>query len=175
MRTKGVLDDTDEEIRRRIRYEPETGKLFYRVTSGGRGGKAGSEMVGRIQARGYRDIGINGKRFLVHRVAWFLTHGYWPDNIDHINHDRLNNRLANLREVSNAENMLNKGVSPRNKSGVNGVDWYARDGKWRAQIGKDNERRWLGCFDTIEEAAAARQQAEAQLGFHHNHGRKVAA
>lgn len=173
MRTKGVLLDTDAEIRRRIGYEPDTGKFFWKVTIGGRGSKAGSEMVGRINGRGYQDIGVNGKRYLLHRVAWFLTHDEWPLHIDHIDHNRLNNKLCNLRSVSNADNMCNKGMSPRNKSGVTGVDWYKRDQKWRVQIAKDGKHVWIGCFESLLDAIAARKSAESLYGFHENHGKKI--
>lgn len=174
MRTKGVLADTDQEIKRRIRYDQITGKFYWKVTIGGRGGKAGEELTGRINKNGYLDVGVNCKRYLLHRVAWFLAHEEWPNHIDHVDHNRLNNKLENLRSVSNAENMLNKSMSPRNKSGITGVDWYARDNKWRAQIAKNRRRVWLGCFDSLLDAVAARKSAEMRLGFHENHGKMVA-
>jgi hypothetical protein len=171
MRSIGVLANTDEEIRRRIGYNPETGEFWWKVTIGGRGAKSGEPMTGRLNGRGYLDIGVNNKRHLLHRVAWFLSKGEWPEHIDHIDHNRTNNRIANLRSVSNAQNMLNKGMSSRNRSGITGVDWYGRDKKWRAQIAKGKKHIWLGCFDSLLDAVAARKSAEARLGFHANHGR----
>ena len=108
-----------------------------------------------------------------HRIAWFMHYGEWPkDQIDHINGDATDNRIENLRDVSNQENQRNKSRQSRNTSGVTGVHWHKRDKKWIARIKVDKKDLYIGMFDTFEEAVAARKEAEIKYGFHENHGRE---
>jgi hypothetical protein len=101
-----------------------------------------------------------------------LAHGHWPVyHIDHINGDPLDNRPENLRDVPASANARNAAVGKNNKSGVIGVRFHAPSGKWRAQIKHNYRARFLGSFPTKAEAIEARQKAEAEFGFHANHGR----
>nr|WP_175479900.1 HNH endonuclease signature motif containing protein [Paracoccus homiensis] len=107
-----------------------------------------------------------------HRVAWAVIHGRWPNGeIDHINGDRSDNRLANLREVTKRENHRNMAIRSDNTSGVTGVYWAREKGKWAAYI-KADKMVALGRYDTFAEAVAARRAAEKVLGYHPNHGRR---
>ena len=81
-----------------LRYDPDTGYLYWRVTRGSRA-KAGAR-AGSDHSAGYLETCINGARKLVHHVIWFMHNGVWPKEIDHIDHDRKNNVLSNLREVT---------------------------------------------------------------------------
>lgn len=108
----------------------------------------------------------DGRLLLAHRVAWAIYHGAWPDRIvDHINHDKLDNRIQNLRLVTNSESARNKPLSPRNKSGVAGVQRVGN--RWVVTISTTQ----LGSFRSFDDAVAARRAAEVEMGFHPNHGR----
>lgn len=114
---------------------------------------------------------INGTLYQNHRLAWALSTGTWPgDQIDHINGDPGDNRLENLRVVSNTENQKNRWRSKANTSGVNGVHWHTRDKVWTAHIRVSGKQKALGYFDTQESAAAARKSAEQTLGYTPRHG-----
>lgn len=134
---------------------------------------AGQEF-GTVAAKGYRHGRLDalgfGKR-LAHRVIWFWTWGYWPECLDHIDGNPLNNRLDNLREVTNQENQKNAKRRCDNTTGVTGVHWHKATGKFQASIKVDGRKIFLGLHETLEEAAAARKDAEIKYGFHENHGR----
>lgn len=105
---------------------------------------------------GYRQGRIFGKAFRAHRVAWAITHGEWPSyEIDHINGDRSDNRINNLREASRMENARNRGANINSPSGLKGVSWSKSSGKWRARITAGGPENNLGFFDTAEDAHAA--------------------
>ena len=141
-----------------LHYDALTGVFTWlkptsnRVKAGAR-----ADNVGNM---GYVRVGIKSKRYLAHRLAWFYTHGVWPENeIDHINRNRQDNRLANLRCATSKENKRNTGVRSNNSSGITGVSWDKRRSLWRAQTRINNEKVYLGIFKTKEEAATAYQQA----------------
>lgn len=116
---------------------------------------------------GYLAGSIAGFPRLAHRVAWLVTHGYWPHEIDHINGDRADNRLVNLREVTRKVNSENHAIPRNNTSGAPGVFYHKASGRWYARIAK----KYLGMFTTFEEALAVRKAAESEHGYHPNHGR----
>lgn len=166
---------TPERLRELLDYNPETGELRWKPRPATMF-KAehwqrtwNTRQAGRpaftVGDKGYRRGMIFRRMYLAHVVAWAISTGKWPDGqIDHINGVRDDNRLANLREVTRSENCRNGKRRSSNTSGVNGV---ARHGdRWRAYI-----MVHLGIFDTLEEAAAARKDAESRLGYHPNHGR----
>jgi len=103
----------------------------------------------------YVSIVIDQQRYAAHRLAWFYVHGRWPGSIDHINRDRRDNRLANLRECTHAQNMQNTGINKRNTSGFVGAQWNRQRQRWAATIVANGIRRHLGLFDTAKEAGAA--------------------
>lgn len=136
---------------------------------------AGKLAFTAINGNGYRHGAIFGKTVSAHKAAWALHHGEWPTHgIDHINGDRTDNRIANLRDVPISVNSKNQKRRSGNTSGITGVSYFARTKKWVAMIKGDGKVRNLGYFATIEDAAAARKVAEAKYGFHQNHGRAVA-
>lgn len=167
-------------LRQRLRYEPETGKLYWRddqsMPSHWRTRYAETEAFTTDNGKGYKIGRINNKAFQAHRVAWALHHGRWPnDVIDHLNHDPSDNRMVNLRETSFAENMRNQVKRKNNTSGVVGVYWYPRYQKWMASIKVNGAIKHIGYFNSIDEAATARKVAQEQYGFHANHGVKAPA
>lgn len=174
---------TPEQLRQLLRYDPETGELFWM--------ERGIEWFGsvwRMDAWNKRCSGkeaftsTHGERYkcgrvldrlkLAHRVIWAIQTGAWPDgDVDHIDGDRANNAWSNLRSVSRSENMRNAKRFKSNTSGHVGVWWSSQVSKWMAEIKVDGEKLHIGSYDRIEDAAAARKAAEVQHGFHENHGR----
>jgi hypothetical protein len=133
--------------------------------------KFSGKAVGGKKNRGYIRCVIFGKAYGAHQIVWLYVHGHWPQNIDHVDGDRSNNRIENLRSVSKAENARNRGIPANNTSGHIGV--YQLNGRWRAQINCENQRKYLGSFDTLEEAVAARKSAQKDSMLHENHGRRT--
>jgi hypothetical protein len=110
---------------------------------------------------GYRRIQVDGKNILEHRIVWAMTKGAWPlELLDHRNGKKTDNRIANLREVTHAENSHNRGKTSRNTSGSIGVSWRKERRKWRAIIGVNGRNKYLGHFATKKEARAAYDKAK---------------
>ena len=168
--SNGSVSKAPSDVDRLLDYDPRTGCLTWKIDRG-RGVCAGDSAGWVSQPSGYRMLRINGRPHMAHRVAWLLNYGEWPgDQIDHINGDRGDNRIANLRLATNSENAKNRKIQSNNRSGVAGVCWHRRGKKWVAQIRVNGRRRHLGYFVTKHEAIAARRQAEAQYfgAFAHN-------
>ena len=158
--------------------ERRDGKFYWRSRSQGpcseafNKNNAGRETGIRTCPGGYVRIRILGHFCLFHRVVWLLETGEWPDGeIDHINGDRADNRMENLRLVDRSINARNMGRRSDNKSGVAGVHWNSRKRKWDAAICVRGRRTNLGSFPTLEAASAARSAASAQHGFTARHGK----
>lgn len=172
-----------EQLRKLLRYEPETGKLYWlkrpvdlfsaeRFRRIWNSRWAGQEAFTCKNRHGHFAGHLLGQKLLAHRVIWALVHGVDPKgDIDHINGRPDDNRIENLRVVTHSGNMRNQRMYRNNKSGVTGVYWLARENKYRAFIKVNNRTRYLGCFDTLGQAAKARKAAEKKYGFHENHGR----
>lgn len=136
--------------------------------------KAGNVAGCLDESTGYLVIGLSRQILYAHRVAWALMHGAWPpQNIDHIDGNKTNNREINLRCVPQADNARNASMSRNNLSGVSGVSFAKREGKWRARVMHNYRDIHCGYFATKEEAIDARQRAIETLGFHSNHGRSA--
>jgi hypothetical protein len=152
---------TAERLREVLEYDPGTGRFTWRIRHRriGVGAEAGS-----IDRRGYVRIRIGGKRYAAHRLAWLYVHAAWPsDQIDHIDGNPRNNRLANLRVATNSQNQGNSRRRRHSASGFKGAYYHKPSGRWRAAIRKDGVRIQLGRFDTPEEAHAAYCKAAAAL------------
>jgi len=107
---------------------------------------------------------ISGRMYRAHRLAWLYVHGKWPENeIDHINGVRSDNRISNLRDATTAENRQNHAIRRDNTSTVPGVDWHKSVQKWRVRIRVPGKRITVGFFKNLEDAAAARARAKAEL------------
>jgi len=171
-----------EMLRKLLRYDPETGKLFWR------------ERCARIEPRqhtrntfnkqfagkeaftattnNYKVGRINDVLYKAHRVILAMHNGEWPNGpVDHINGIRFDNRTSNLRIVDHLGNARNTKMPSHNTSGVIGVHWYRAYKKWSAHITVQRKTKCLGYFEKKEDAVAARKKAEREIGFHKNHGR----
>jgi len=123
----------------------------------------------------YLHVKVDGKMRMAHRVAWAIYHGVWPrddQQVDHIDGNPMNNKIANLRLVSQAENGKNQKLHSNNSTGVSGVTWHSRDSRFQACISDSGRRVHLGMFDTLLDAVAARKSAESSMGYHENHGKR---
>lgn len=137
--------------------------------------KSVGKPAGSYNRDGYRKLVIDRAVHSAHRIAWLITYGEWIEypafEIDHINGDRTDNRLCNLRKVSKSDNQRNAGKRRNNTSGVHGVNWKPLydgkpgSGRWVARIWNGPRHVYLGSFKTINEAGIARKAAERVLGF----------
>jgi hypothetical protein len=154
-------------LREMLSYDPETGVVTW-VNSRNKnvnGKPTGLKITDRWN-KSYLRMQIRPHVFLVHRVAWAIHYGEWPkDQIDHRDGDGTNNRLDNLRSVSNMKNAHNTKLKSTNTSGHKGVRWHSIGKKWNARITVDGVEKSLGLFHRIEDAIAARKDAEKKYGF----------
>ena len=149
-------------LRKFLDYDGATG-IFLWLEKPSRRTRAGS-VAGSTNTLGYRQISIDGLAYLAHRVAWKLETGCDPVNdIDHINGDKSDNRIANLCEITRTQSKWKQGKYANNKSGHKGVSWHKATCKWSAQIGIPGKNRNLGLFTDINDAAAAYATAATAL------------
>jgi hypothetical protein len=152
---------TQELLKELFTYCQDSGRLINRVNRGK--AKSGDESGG-LDNKGYRRVRVLGERYGAHRLIWLYVHGVWPkEHIDHINGDRADNRLENLREATFSENMRNRKVQTNNKSGFKGVSFSKKNCKWEAHIKVNRKITHLGLFKTPEAAHEAYCQAAKQL------------
>lgn len=152
-----------DELKSMLSYCPETG-IFTWTKHHAKQVKIGSE-AGWLGNDGYRHIQLLGKNYLTHRLAWFYTYGRWPTHqIDHINRNRADNRLCNLREATCAQNAWNTEHARRTRPGGRGSHFHLATGLWLSSITANGKKIYLGYFQTSEEAAAA--YAEAAKTIH---------
>jgi len=150
-----------------LNYDPSTGVITNKITRSSKaivGSEAGS------LAKGYKQIYIHGRYYKNHRIAFYKIYGYFPEQIDHINHNKLDNRIVNLRETTKQGNMRNKARDCRSKFKMQGISKSANGKKFIAAIGHEWKRIHLGTFDTEDEACEARINAELKYNYHENHG-----
>jgi len=150
-------------VKNHLDYDKDSGKFFWKSNSR----EAGATV------KGYRVIKINNKTIPLHHLVWIVENKRYPKMgyiIDHINHNREDNRIENLREITPAENSKNMKLNAKNTSGFNGVRWHKHSNSWYAYINEDGEEISLGYFKTKEEAIKARLEANKKYGYHENHG-----
>lgn len=175
-----------DSVRRLLQYNPDTGDFIWRprsaddfpntqnprrVAMAWNTAHAGLSPS-TLSKSGYAVIGIRPKQYFAHRLAWLYSFGGWPDGpLDHINGNRADNRLKNLRVVDNQTNQRNASRWATNRSGVTGVYRY-KPSTWRAFIYVGGRYVHLGNFREFDAAVSARKAAEREYGFHRNHGRE---
>lgn len=160
-------DLTAEYVRSILHYDPETGVFVWKSRPDIRpsaNARREGKVAGCVDPYGYQRIGVDGHRYFGHRLAWLHTHGEWPKGqLDHIDGNRANNRIANLRIATTAQNAANSRAHRDNRSGFKGVSWSKVAKRWIAQISRAGQYRYLGYFDTPEEAHAAYCEAAREL------------
>lgn len=150
---------TQKRVKELFDYDPETGLLVW---------KDSLETKGFLNKSGYIVVSIGSKNYLAHRLIWLWCYGYFPEHqVDHINRDKTDNRLCNLREVSASCNIRNRGILRNNKSGVTGVRVGVGEasGKFYAFITNEGKPRHLIVCKDFTEAVAYRLAAEQCLGY----------
>jgi len=172
---------TQARVREYFNYDPDTGVLTIQerprvefatdLTYAKHISRVG-KPTGSPNVQGYMKVCVDGVYHSAHRIAWLWMFDEWPEypakEVDHINGDRSDNRIANLRVVTKSENQRNSSSRINNSSGVHGVNWKARGhkgGRWVARIWNGPRHVYLGTFETLREAAIARRAAERVLGF----------
>lgn len=178
---------TPETLRQLLRYEPETGKLFWFPRTADRFTEtrfskevrakqwnacfAGKEAFTAITNQGYRAGMLLGKSCKAHTIAWALHHGAYPSGeIDHLNGERADNRLVNLRDVTREMNRRNSKRGVNNTSGCPGVWWVKSKRRWVALLYINGGRKYIGAFKDKDAAIEARKKAETGWGFTPRHG-----
>jgi hypothetical protein len=153
---------TADRLRELLDYNPTTG-IFTWVRKRRPRIQAG-DVAGTMKARWYVIIEIDGKKFFAHRLAWLYVHGEWPSSdLDHVDTVKSHNWIANLRLATKTQNNANSHARGHNKSGLKGVNWFPRAGKWRAAIRFAGKNKHLGLFTTPEAAHAAYIDAAKRL------------
>lgn len=114
-------------------------------------------------SNGYRKVTIDGKNHYVHRVVFLFINGFMPKNIDHIDGNPMNNKISNLREATQSQNLMNKAMQSNNKSGVKGLTWCKTYNKWAARITSNKKYHHVGYFENFDEAVDALAKKRSEL------------
>lgn len=153
---------THERLVEALSYDPESGLFTWRVRTSIRvkaGARAGTE-----RKDGYSHLGLDGKRYMLHRLAYFYQHREWPTgDVDHINGIKSDNRACNLRAATRSENMQNRCEANANNASTGVLGVYKVGDRFRAKIEIDRKSRSLGYFSTITAAACAYAAAKAKM------------
>jgi len=161
---------TQERLKEVLFYDPRSGIFTWKMSRGTarKGAVAGVESTG-----GYRAIGIDGRRYSAHRLAFLYVEGSFPkDSTDHVNGKTTDDSFKNLRRVSIRTNTKNRKIRSTNKTGIHGVCWHAALLRWQVNISNESGWLYLGVFDSFFDACCARKSAELKYNYHPNHGRK---
>lgn len=156
---------TQKDVWEVLDYNANTGVFMWGKSR--RGVKTGVPL-GTDNGFGYLRITVLGRSYYAHRLAWFYVKGTWPDQIDHINGIKSDNRIENLRDVTVQQNNQNKLKAQKNSdSKVLGVSWHKKAKKWQAHICVYKERKYLGLFDDVNEAHVAylKEKERVDYGF----------
>lgn len=162
-------------------YDPETGVLTWKcrplehfTNSKGRNiflSRYAGKVVGCLSLQGYLTITIGKTKLLAHRVAWCVHYGVWPTySVDHINLNKADNRIENLRDIEEQVNSLGRARYRTNVSGCSGVGYLKDSGKWKVSIGVRGKKVYLGLFESMESAVAAYEEAKKFHTYSTQHG-----
>lgn len=153
---------TQEELKKLVSYDPETG-IFINLHR--------QEEVNYIRGKGYLGIQLNKTKYYLHRLAWLYMTGSIPEQIDHIDTNRANNKWSNLRKADPSLNQHNKNLQSNNTSGIKGICWDKLNYKWIARLNFKGVCFNIGRFTSIEDAQKALEHKRNSLhGEYANHG-----
>ena len=156
---------TQEKLKELLNYDPDTGVFTWAKT---RNGVSLGKKAGGVSGKGYIAIYINGRNYLAHRLAWLYCFGVFPDQIDHINQDKTDNRICNLQTCDTITNNRNRSINRRSKTQIHGVRY--KSNRWEVSIGIDARHKYLGRFTDFFDACCCRKSAEHKCGYIVNHG-----
>jgi hypothetical protein len=161
MTTKQV---SHSRLRELLHYDAVTGVFTNRQSR--MGGVVEGSIAGTKRSDGYIKITIDRKQYYAHKLAWFYVYDVFPDLVDHVDRNRSNNRIENLRLATASQNQQNQLLRSNNTSGFKGVSYYKRTGKWKTEIQVNGVRKCLGYFDTPEKAFEAYTSLAAMIHSH---------
>jgi hypothetical protein len=141
-------------------FDYKDGNLFWKKTK---------KQITNIEPIGYVRVCLNKKQYKAHRVIFLMHHGYLPECIDHIDGNKLNNKIENLRPATRQQNGQNSVMRKNNKSGAKGVCWSKSANKWRVQINVNKEKKYFGVYEDLELAELV--AIEARNKYHNNFAR----
>lgn len=173
-----------------LNYDPITGELFWKVrpewtfnpnpvrsashvANAWNSSWAGKPALNSLSKNGYLGGTLNGDFYYAHRVIWKMLHGTEPDDIDHDDGVRVNNRPLSLFSRTRSDNLKNRALSSNNTSGVHGVSYSNRHSLWSVCIYDKNQKHHLGWFADFADAVSTRKEAEKLFGYNPNHGRSA--
>lgn len=173
---------TQEIVRDLLDYNPETGELSHRIRprnwfSSDRSCNtwnaryAGEKALSSLNTNGYLHGPLLGRMYRAHRIIFLWMTGDWPEEIDHVNHNRTDNRWINISNKNHVENSKNQSLSKGNTSGHIGISWNEYRQKWRARAKVNYRDIFIGYFEDFKNAVAAREEFETRYEFHPNHGK----
>jgi hypothetical protein len=162
---------TQEELRSQLNYDPDTG-IFTRIIANSSKNKV-NDIAGCLRKSGYVELSINNKLHYAHRLAWLYMTGEMPKHhIDHINHNKSDNRFINLRQATSKQNGFNQKLRINNKSGYKGVSFCKARNKWNAFSRLHDKTIYLGSYLSPELASQAYQEFakkhHGEFYFEHN-------
>jgi hypothetical protein len=160
---------TQPQLKEILSYDQETG-IFVWIKPTSKRFKVGDRAGSKCKTHGYRHIGIMGISYGEHRLAWLYVYGEFPEQTDHINHIRDDNRIKNLRDVSPADNAKNLSIYSNSESGIAGVVWQKKSYRWKSMIAVNGKDLYLGVYVDKFEAICVRMSANNKYGYHENHG-----
>jgi len=176
--TNGEVTLNQEYLQSILDYNKDTGVFTWKHRDDVRpewNTKFAGKEAGGINNMGYLTISIKNKKYLCHRIAMTYCYGVMPEQVDHINGNRADNRLVNLRSVNNYINSRNQKLRATNTSGHNGVYWCKRRNLWYVRVGVNGVNIHGGYFLDIEDAVSNRDLLDIKHGYHNLHGTKKGA
>jgi hypothetical protein len=142
-------------------FDHKDGRLYWKKVNHSNKKYLVGQEVGSIHKTGYRHVTWQGKVHKVHRLIYLLEHGYLPNEIDHINGDRQDNRLENLRDVTRSQNQFNKAMCKNNTSGTRGVSWHKKSNAWLVRVCASGKTKSIGYFKDLELAGLVADEARS--------------
>jgi len=162
---------TQEKVQKFFTYNKNTGKLYWKSAHSWKNrhiinSRNANKEAGVVSNNGYLIVGLKQKWYKVHRIIWLYIYGYFPENcIDHINRNKTDNRIENLREVSNQCNVRNSKIAKNNKSTIKGVSWHKETSKWVVKIRLNGKNYYLGVYRDFYDAVCIRLATEQCLNW----------
>ena len=162
-----------QDVEKLLSYDPASGSFFHRV--GHRDVKPG-DIAGCLGRQGYIHLKIKGKRYFAHRVAWLLTYGHWPvGDTDHINQNKSDNRIENLREATRSQNKMNHPARRDSLTHCRGITPRPQHGNYQVRIQVNGKRLHIGVFKQLADAARAYDEAAKRYHGDFNYRHSEAA